>query len=162
MRRFLAMAMGLCVVSVSLVTVGTNSVAVGSPAPIVVGGDGDLAIAAGVAQGFEAGLERFNKSGGLDGRKIKFLGVLDDGFSAQTNLTNAAEAGRERPRDGGGPHDQRDCGLRHRHIPGPEPHPVHRVGGQCSVRRGTPVGLRNRRASDKPGHPGPGVEEEPL
>jgi len=91
MRRRLAMAIGLCVVMGSLVVMGTGTLAAagGSPAPIVVGGDGDLAIAAGVAQGFEAGIVRFNNAGGLDGRKIKFLGVLDDGFSAQTNLTNA-------------------------------------------------------------------------
>jgi ABC-type branched-subunit amino acid transport system substrate-binding protein len=42
-----------------------------------------------VSQRFEAGIYRFNKSGGLDGRKIKFLGVIDDGFSSQTNLMNA-------------------------------------------------------------------------
>jgi Periplasmic binding protein len=90
MRRLLACPLGLClVISISLVAAGTNAGAAASPAPIVVGGDGDLAIAAGVAQGFEAGIVRFNRSGGLDGRKIKFLGVLDDGFSAQTNLTNA-------------------------------------------------------------------------
>jgi ABC-type branched-subunit amino acid transport system substrate-binding protein len=89
MRRFLAFSLGLCVASGSLVATGTGANAAGSPAPIVVGGDGDLAISAGVAQGFDAGIARFNESGGLDGRKIKFLGVLDDGFSPQTNLTNA-------------------------------------------------------------------------
>jgi ABC-type branched-subunit amino acid transport system substrate-binding protein len=60
-------------------------------APIVVGGDGNLAISPGVAQGFEAGIYRFNKAGGLDGRKIEFTGFLDDGFSSQTNLTNAQQ-----------------------------------------------------------------------
>jgi ABC-type branched-subunit amino acid transport system substrate-binding protein len=89
MRRFLALSIGLCVAAGSLVATGAGAGAAGSPAPIIVGGDGDLAISAGVAQGFEAGIVRFNKSGGLDGRKIKFLGVLDDGFSPQTNLTNA-------------------------------------------------------------------------
>ena len=59
--------------------------------PIVVGGDGDLNVSTGVAQGFTAGIERFNKAGGLDGRKIEFTGFLDDGFSAQTNLTNAQQ-----------------------------------------------------------------------
>jgi hypothetical protein len=86
MRRVLAWPLGLCLV-VSLVTTKRNANATGNPA-LIVGGDGDLAIAAGVAQGFEAGIVRFNKAGGLDGRKIKFLGVLDDGFSPQTNLTN--------------------------------------------------------------------------
>ena len=62
-----------------------------SNGPIVVGGDGDLAISAGVAQGFEAGIYRFNKAGGLDGRKIEFTGFLDDGFNPATNLSNAQE-----------------------------------------------------------------------
>jgi ABC-type branched-subunit amino acid transport system substrate-binding protein len=59
--------------------------------PIVVGGDGDLSISAGVTQGFEAGIYRFNKAGGLDGRKIQYLGFLDDAFSPATNLSNAQE-----------------------------------------------------------------------
>ena len=54
--------------AVSTATAGASST------PIVVGGDGDLSISAGVVQGFEAGIYRFNKAGGLDGRKIQFLG----------------------------------------------------------------------------------------
>jgi ABC-type branched-subunit amino acid transport system substrate-binding protein len=57
----------------------------------VVGGDGDVALNAGIAQGFEAGVYRFNKAGGLGGRKIKFTGFLDDGLSSTTNLTNAQQ-----------------------------------------------------------------------
>ena len=64
-----------------------------SSIPIVVGGDGDLATSAGVAGGFTAGIYRFNKTGGLDGRKIKFTGFLDDGFSPATNLSNAQQLG---------------------------------------------------------------------
>ena len=71
-------------------TSGAASAATSST-PIVVGGDGDLAINAGVGPGFEAGIYRFNKAGGLDGRKIEFTGFLDDGFSPATNLTNAQE-----------------------------------------------------------------------
>ena len=59
--------------------------------PIVVGGDGDASLNAGAAQGFLAGIYRFNKAGGLDGRKIDYVGFLDDAFSAQTALTNAQE-----------------------------------------------------------------------
>jgi ABC-type branched-subunit amino acid transport system substrate-binding protein len=44
-----------------------------------------------MGQGFEAGIYRFNKAGGLDGRMIQFAGFLDDGLSAQTNLTNAQQ-----------------------------------------------------------------------
>ncbi len=62
----------------------------GSGAPIVVGGDGD-SLSPGVTQGFVAGIYRFNKAGGLDGRKIRFTGFLDDGYSAQTNLVNAQQ-----------------------------------------------------------------------
>ena len=69
---------------------GTASAATSST-PIIVGGDGDLAINAGVGPGFVAGLYRFNKAGGLDGRKIEFTGFLDDGFSPATNLTNAQQ-----------------------------------------------------------------------
>ncbi len=57
--------------------------------PIVIGGQGDLSTAPGVAQGFEARIHAFNNSGGLDGRKIHFLGMLDDAESSQTNLTNS-------------------------------------------------------------------------
>ena len=35
--------------------------------PIVVGGDGDASLNAGAAQGFVAGIYRFNKAGGLNG-----------------------------------------------------------------------------------------------
>lgn len=68
-----------------------NASAASSTAPIIVGGDGDLAISAGVAQGFAAGIYRFNKAGGLDGRKIQFTGFLDDAFNPATNLSNAQE-----------------------------------------------------------------------
>jgi ABC-type branched-subunit amino acid transport system substrate-binding protein len=68
-----------------------TAAAASSNAPIVVGGDGDLAISAGVAQGFEAGISRFDKAGGLDGRKIQFTGFLDDAFNPATNLSNAQE-----------------------------------------------------------------------
>jgi ABC-type branched-subunit amino acid transport system substrate-binding protein len=56
----------------------------------VVGGDGD-SLSPGIAKGFEAGIYRFNKAGGLGGRKIRFTGFLEDGYSGQTNLTNAQQ-----------------------------------------------------------------------
>jgi ABC-type branched-subunit amino acid transport system substrate-binding protein len=74
-------------------TTGTGGAAVStssSKAPIVVGGDGDL-LEPGVPEGFAAGIYRFNKAGGIGGRQIKFVGFLNDGFSAQTNLTNAQQ-----------------------------------------------------------------------
>jgi ABC-type branched-subunit amino acid transport system substrate-binding protein len=62
-----------------------------SATPIIVGGDGDASLNAGAAQGFEAGIYRFNKAGGLDGRKIDYVGFLDDAFNPQDALTNAQE-----------------------------------------------------------------------
>jgi ABC-type branched-subunit amino acid transport system substrate-binding protein len=54
----------------------------------VVGGlqDGNFP---GMDTGFEARIARFNKQGGIGGRKIQFLGVLNDGDSLTTDLNNA-------------------------------------------------------------------------
>jgi hypothetical protein len=97
LRRFKACFAALSIMVVTI-TAGAAAIAT-APAgaaakdttPIIVGGDGDLSISAGVSQGFEAGIYRFNKAGGLDGRKIEYLGFLDDAFSPATNLTNAQE-----------------------------------------------------------------------
>jgi ABC-type branched-subunit amino acid transport system substrate-binding protein len=55
---------------------------------IVVGGlqDGNFA---GIDTGFKARIARFNSQGGVDGRKIRFIGVLNDGDSLSTDLSNA-------------------------------------------------------------------------
>jgi ABC-type branched-subunit amino acid transport system substrate-binding protein len=55
---------------------------------IVVGGlqDGNFA---GMDTGFKARITRFNNQGGIDGRKIQFVGVLNDGDSLTTDLSNA-------------------------------------------------------------------------
>jgi len=94
MRRILSAVTAVAVLTAScgiaLAEAGPAS-ASASSSPIVIGGDGDLTVSAGVAQGFEAGIYRFNKAGGLDGRKIKFIGFLDDGFSPTTNLSNAQQ-----------------------------------------------------------------------
>ena len=97
LRRFKACFAALSIMVVTT-TVGAAALAT-APAgaaakdttPIIVGGDGDLSISAGVTQGFDAGIYRFNKAGGLDGRKIQYLGFLDDSFSPATNLSNAQE-----------------------------------------------------------------------
>lgn len=67
----------------------------GGGQPIVVGGTGSAALSQGASQGFEAGIVRFNKSGGLDGRKIKYLGFSDDGFSPATALSNVQKLVQE-------------------------------------------------------------------
>jgi ABC-type branched-subunit amino acid transport system substrate-binding protein len=55
---------------------------------IVVGGlqDGNYK---GIDTGFQARVARFNKQGGIDGRKIQFVGVLNDGDSLTTDQSNA-------------------------------------------------------------------------
>ncbi len=55
---------------------------------IVVGGlqDGNFA---GIDTGFKARIARFNSQGGVGGRTIKFIGVLNDGNSLSTDLSNA-------------------------------------------------------------------------
>jgi ABC-type branched-subunit amino acid transport system substrate-binding protein len=82
---------GVMLTSTMLVGAANPSGASGSSAPIVIGGDGDVSLAAGISQGFQAGIVRFNKDGGLDGRKIKFVGFLDDGLNPNSNLTNARQ-----------------------------------------------------------------------
>ena len=70
-------------------TASATSAATGSAAgPIVIGGlqDGNYA---GIDTGFEARIARFNKQGGVDGRKIQFVGVLNDNDSLTTDLSNA-------------------------------------------------------------------------
>jgi branched-chain amino acid transport system substrate-binding protein len=56
--------------------------------PIVVGGVDAGFNFPGTAAGFEAGIYRFNKAGGIEGRKIKFLGVQDDQDSPATETTD--------------------------------------------------------------------------
>ena len=67
-----------------------SSAPVGSSAgnAIVVGGlqDGNYP---GIDTGFKARIARFNNQGGIDGRKIQFVGVLNDGDSLTADLSNA-------------------------------------------------------------------------
>jgi ABC-type branched-subunit amino acid transport system substrate-binding protein len=71
----------------------TGSASAGSAAtgsstgPIVVGGlqDGNFA---GIDTGFKARVARFNGQGGIDGRKIQFVGQLNDGDSLANDLSN--------------------------------------------------------------------------
>jgi ABC-type branched-subunit amino acid transport system substrate-binding protein len=105
LRRFLVVAAVLGILATTAACGSTSSATVASTSttaatgtsatsgsggtPIIVGGDASLIVSQGIAQGFEAGIYRFNKAGGLDGRTIKFLGVSDDGFSPATALANA-------------------------------------------------------------------------
>jgi ABC-type branched-subunit amino acid transport system substrate-binding protein len=86
-----ATALGVLLSTAGLGILGAPGVASASTSttPIVVGGDVSLGIEQGITQGFEAGIYRFNKAGGLNGRKIKYVGTLDDGFTASGSLSNA-------------------------------------------------------------------------
>lgn len=91
-RRLATLVGTMGVLATATGIVGSPGAEASTPAshkPIVVGGTGSLTTAIGLAAGFRAGIYRFNKAGGLDGRRIQFLGVLDDGFSPQTSLSNA-------------------------------------------------------------------------
>ena len=91
MRRLFTAAIVVGVLAATCAISASIASARSSATPIMVGGDGDLALFPGIVQGFDAGIYRFNKDGGLDGRKIDFTGFLDDGLSATTNLTNAQQ-----------------------------------------------------------------------
>jgi ABC-type branched-subunit amino acid transport system substrate-binding protein len=91
MMPVLVTACAVMLTSTILVGGANPSGASTSGAPIVIGGDGDLSLAAGISQGFQAGIVRFNKGGGLDGRKIDYVGFLDDGLNPNSNLTNAQQ-----------------------------------------------------------------------
>ncbi len=67
---------------------GTATGSAASSGDIVVGGITD-GTNVGLAQGFQARIDRFNAAGGIGGRKIKFLGALDSGGSPSANLANA-------------------------------------------------------------------------
>ena len=62
-----------------------------SSGPIVVGGVDAGFNFPGTATGFQAGIYRFNKAGGIDGRKIKFLGVQDDQDSPASETTDVQQ-----------------------------------------------------------------------
>jgi hypothetical protein len=58
---------------------------------IVVGGQGDLSAFPGVAAGFQARIARFDRAGGLGGRTIKFIGVLDDNLTPSTSTMHTQQ-----------------------------------------------------------------------
>jgi branched-chain amino acid transport system substrate-binding protein len=62
-----------------------------SSGPIVVGGVDAGFNFPGTATGFQAGIYRFNKAGGIDGRKIKFIGVQDDQDTPATETTDVQQ-----------------------------------------------------------------------
>ena len=63
----------------------------GASSAIVVGGQGDLSAFPGVTAGFQARIARFNRDGGMGGRKIKFIGVLDDNLTPSTSAMHTQQ-----------------------------------------------------------------------
>ena len=59
--------------------------------PIRIGGQGSLASLSGVATGFRARLATVNPTNGIDGRRIAFIGVLNDLSKSQTPQSAAKQ-----------------------------------------------------------------------
>jgi branched-chain amino acid transport system substrate-binding protein len=87
-QRILRLAGAIASLSlVSAATVQTSVGATTTAGPIVVGGVYASFNFPGVSTGFQARIARFNKSGGIDGRKIKLVSVTDDQDTASTELS---------------------------------------------------------------------------
>ena len=92
-----AMAMSLAATVIGVGTAALSGTAAATTdassasGPIVVGGVDAGFNFPGTATGFQAGIYRFNKAGGIDGRKIKFLGVQDDQDSPASETTDVQQ-----------------------------------------------------------------------
>jgi branched-chain amino acid transport system substrate-binding protein len=71
----------------STTAASTGSTGSGAGGDIIVEGVAAKADHPGSDTGFQARITRFNNDGGIDGRKIKFLGVQDDGSDPAKDLT---------------------------------------------------------------------------
>jgi branched-chain amino acid transport system substrate-binding protein len=90
----MAMSLGATVVGVGAAALSGPAGAAtdsSSSGPIVVGGVDAGFNFPGTATGFQAGIYRFNKAGGIDGRKIKFLGVQDDQDTPSSETTDVQQ-----------------------------------------------------------------------
>jgi branched-chain amino acid transport system substrate-binding protein len=89
----LALALSLATVAtgVGAATTASASVRATSKGPIVIGGIYAGFNFPGAAAGFQAGIERFNKAGGIEGRKIQFVGVQDDQDTPTAEMTAAQQ-----------------------------------------------------------------------
>lgn len=91
-------ALGLAAGAVAATGAGQPAGAATSAAksPILIGGQGDLATAPGVADGFLARITALNKAGGIDGHPVKFVGMLNDNEDPATNLADSQELVRNK------------------------------------------------------------------
>ena len=84
-------AASLALIGTTAVSTAVSAAAAAAPAPIIIGGVGSTADFTGTDVGFAARINRQNKAGGINGHQIKFVGTLDDGASATTNLTDVQQ-----------------------------------------------------------------------
>ena len=88
----IALSLGASVAGIGTAALaGPASASASTSGPIVVGGVDAGCNFPGTATGCEAGIYRFNKAGGIDGRKIKFDGVLDDQDSPASESTDVQQ-----------------------------------------------------------------------
>jgi branched-chain amino acid transport system substrate-binding protein len=88
--RFTTALVAMCTVVSGSVFVATGTSGASSDkSPIVVGGVWSASTYTGTDDGAKAAFDAFNAAGGLDGRKIKFVGMQDDGQSNTQDLTAA-------------------------------------------------------------------------
>jgi ABC-type branched-subunit amino acid transport system substrate-binding protein len=71
---------------------GPSTTAASSGQDIVIEGVNNVAAHPGEDLGFKARITRFNNAGGVQGRKVKFLGILDDGSDPAKDLTFVQQA----------------------------------------------------------------------
>ena len=82
----------ICIAAVTFVSSAAPADATsGASSTIVVGGQGDLSAFPGIVAGFQARIARFNREGGLGGRKIKFIGVLDDNLNPSASAMHTQQ-----------------------------------------------------------------------
>jgi branched-chain amino acid transport system substrate-binding protein len=89
-RNCAVLAVAVLGASTLLVHVGGASAAnSANTSPILVGGVWSASVSAGTDIGAEAAFNAFNAAGGLNGRKIKFIGMEDDGQSPTSDIAAA-------------------------------------------------------------------------
>ncbi|MBL7511899.1 ABC transporter substrate-binding protein [Frankia sp. CNm7] len=82
-------ALAACSSSSSSDDGGGSSIKAGEP--IVIAGEGSMTGFSGAEEGVEARLARTNKDGGVNGHPIKFLGITDNGGSADKGLSSVRQ-----------------------------------------------------------------------
>ena len=82
---------GTGLLALASLTLGAGTASAANTSPIIVGGVWSAATYAGADVGAQAAFNAFNAAGGLNGRKIKFIGMQDDGQNETQDITAAKE-----------------------------------------------------------------------